>query len=216
MARSMTPAAMTANESLRPYLRPCTTWRATPSKGAAETARSMPAGPGSRTTGAASSSIAHRTQIALSSGRAAPQAAHRGGASSEASCAIARDGIGQSSSLVPDEPRADRQGSKVAEQHRGHDRGESAMGRFDITPEVAEEWRGKYRASVEPHVDGEVLAVGAFRPTGAGTKMGISKPQLGGLAYGAAHKNGQSRGGGLPGQVVQSGRAAVRGRVWET
>jgi hypothetical protein len=76
------------------------------------------------------------------------------------------------------------------------------MGRLDITPEVAEEWRGRYRSSVEPHVDGEVLAVGAFRPTGAGTKMGISKLQLGALAYGAAHKIGKSKAGGLPGQFV--------------
>ena len=76
------------------------------------------------------------------------------------------------------------------------------MGRFDISPEVAEEWRVKYRASVEPHVDGEVLAVGAFRPTGAGTKMAISKFQVGALAYGAAHKLGKSKAGGLPGQFV--------------
>ena len=76
------------------------------------------------------------------------------------------------------------------------------MGRFDISPEVAEEWRGKYQASVQPHVDGEVLAVGAFRPTGAGTKMAISKFQLGALAYGAAHKLGKSKAGGLPGQFV--------------
>ena len=76
------------------------------------------------------------------------------------------------------------------------------MARFDISPEVAAEWRGKYRASVEPHVDGEVLAVGAFRPTGAGTKMAISKFQLGALAYGAAHKLGKSKAGGLPGQFV--------------
>lgn len=76
------------------------------------------------------------------------------------------------------------------------------MGRFDISPEVAEEWRGRYRSSVESHVDGEVLAVGAFRPTGAGTKMGISKLQLGALAYGAAHKIGKSRAGGLPGQFL--------------
>jgi hypothetical protein len=34
------------------------------------------------------------------------------------------------------------------------------MGGFDISPELAEEWRGKYRSSVEPHVDGEVLAGG--------------------------------------------------------
>jgi hypothetical protein len=76
------------------------------------------------------------------------------------------------------------------------------MGRFDISPEVAEEWRGKYRASVEPHVDGEVLAVGAFRPTGAGTKMAISKTQVGALAYGAAHMMGKKKAGGLPGQFM--------------
>ena len=47
-------------------------------------------------------------------------------------------------------------------------------------------------------MDGEVLAVGAFRPTGAGTKMAISKLQVGALAYGAAHKLGKSKAGGLP------------------
>jgi hypothetical protein len=76
------------------------------------------------------------------------------------------------------------------------------MGRFDISPELAEEWRGKYRSSVEPHVDGEVLAAGAFRPTGAGTKMAISKFQVGALAYGAAHKIGKRKAAGLPGQFV--------------
>jgi hypothetical protein len=76
------------------------------------------------------------------------------------------------------------------------------MGRFDISPEVAEEWRGKYRSSVEPHVDGAVLAVGAFRPTGAGTKYAISKTQVGALAYGAASLMGKKRAGGLPGQFM--------------
>ena len=76
------------------------------------------------------------------------------------------------------------------------------MGRFDISPQMAEEWRAKYRSSVEPHVDGEVLAVGAFRPTGAGTKMAISKLQVGALAYGAAQMMGKKKAGGLPGQFV--------------
>jgi hypothetical protein len=76
------------------------------------------------------------------------------------------------------------------------------MGRFDITPEVAEEWRGKYRSSVEPHVDGEVLAVGGFRPTGSGTKYAISKTQAGALAYGAASLMGKKKAGGLPGQFM--------------
>jgi len=76
------------------------------------------------------------------------------------------------------------------------------MGRFDISPELAEEWRGKYRSSVQPHLDGDVLAVGAFRPTGVGTKMAISKLQVGALAYGAAHKLGKSKAGGLPGQFL--------------
>lgn len=76
------------------------------------------------------------------------------------------------------------------------------MGRFDISPQMAEEWHAKYRSSVEPHVDGEVLAVGAFRPTGAGTKMAISKMQVGALAYGAAQMMGKKKAGGLPGQFV--------------
>ena len=76
------------------------------------------------------------------------------------------------------------------------------MGRFDISPEVAEEYRTKYRESVQPHVDDEVLAVGPFRPTGAGTKMGISKLQVGALAYGATHMMGKKKAGGLPGQFL--------------
>ena len=76
------------------------------------------------------------------------------------------------------------------------------MGRFDISPQMAEEWRAKYRDSIAPHVDEEVLAVGAFRPTGAGTKMAISKLQVGALAYGAASMLGKKKAGGLPGQFM--------------
>ena len=76
------------------------------------------------------------------------------------------------------------------------------MGRFDISPEVAEEYRGKYRDAVQPQVDEEVLAVGAFRTTGSGTKYAISKLQVGALAYGAAHMVGKKKAGGLPGQFL--------------
>ncbi|MBM3668256.1 MAG: hypothetical protein FJW90_12465 [Actinobacteria bacterium] len=76
------------------------------------------------------------------------------------------------------------------------------MGRFDISPEIAEEWRGKFRETVQPMLDDEVLAVGPFRTTGSGTKYGISKLQVGALAYGAAHLMGKKKAGGLPGQFL--------------
>jgi hypothetical protein len=76
------------------------------------------------------------------------------------------------------------------------------MGRFDISPEVAEEYRGKFRDAVQPQVDEEVLAVGTFRTTGSGTKYAISKTQAGALAYGAASLIGKKRAGGLPGQFL--------------
>ena len=72
------------------------------------------------------------------------------------------------------------------------------MGRFDISPEVAEEYRGKFRQAVAPHLDEEVLAVGTFRTTGSGTKFAISKARGGALAYGAAHLMGKRKAGGLP------------------
>ena len=72
------------------------------------------------------------------------------------------------------------------------------MGRFDISPEVAEEYRTKFREAVMPHVDEEILAVGTFRTTGSGTKYAISKLQAGALVYGAASKLGRARAGGLP------------------
>jgi hypothetical protein len=76
------------------------------------------------------------------------------------------------------------------------------MGRFDISPEVAEEYRGKFRDAVQPQLDEEVLAVGTFRTTGSGTKYAISKTQAGALAYGAASLMGKKRAGGLPGQFL--------------
>ena len=76
------------------------------------------------------------------------------------------------------------------------------MGRFDISPEVAEEYRGKFREAVQPLLDEEVLAVGTFRTTGSGTKYAISKTQAGALAYGAAHLMGKAKAGGLPGQFL--------------
>ena len=76
------------------------------------------------------------------------------------------------------------------------------MGRFDISPEVAEEYRGKFRDAVAPKLDEEVLAVGTFRTTGSGTKFAISKSQAGALAYGAAHLMGKKKAGGLPGSFL--------------
>ena len=72
------------------------------------------------------------------------------------------------------------------------------MGRFDISPAVAEEYRTKFREAVQPHVGEELLAVGNFHTTGSGTKFAISKLQAGALVYGAASKLGKARAGGLP------------------
>jgi len=76
------------------------------------------------------------------------------------------------------------------------------MGRFDISPEVAEEYRGKFREAVQPSLDEDVLAVGTFRTTGSGTKHAISKTQAGALAYGAASLMGKKKAGGLPGSFL--------------
>jgi hypothetical protein len=76
------------------------------------------------------------------------------------------------------------------------------MGRFDISPEVADEYRTKFREAVMPHIGDEILAVGTFRTTGSGTKFGISKMQAGALVYGAASKLGRARAGGLPNQFL--------------
>ena len=76
------------------------------------------------------------------------------------------------------------------------------MGRFDISPEVAQEYRAKFNEAVRPFLSEEVLAVGTFRTTGSGTKFGISKLQAGALVYGAAHLTGKARGAGLPGQFL--------------
>jgi len=72
------------------------------------------------------------------------------------------------------------------------------MGRFDISPEVAEEYRAKFKQAVQGHLDEDLLAVGTFRATGSGTKYAISKTQAGALAYGAAHLLGKKKAGGLP------------------
>ena len=72
------------------------------------------------------------------------------------------------------------------------------MGRFDISPEVAEEFRTKFREAVMPHVDEDILAVGTFRTTGSGTKFAVSKLQAGAAVYGAVSKLGRARAGGLP------------------
>ncbi|HEX8123421.1 MAG TPA: hypothetical protein VF549_19375 [Solirubrobacteraceae bacterium] len=76
------------------------------------------------------------------------------------------------------------------------------MGRFDISQEVADEYRTKFRDSVQEHVDEEVLAVGTFRATGSGPKYAISRSQAGALVYGAATLIGRKRAGGLPSQFL--------------
>jgi hypothetical protein len=76
------------------------------------------------------------------------------------------------------------------------------MGRFDITPEVAEEYTKKYKDAAQPHVNGEVLAVGPFRRTGSGTRYAISKTQVGALAYGASSLLSKKKAGGLPGSFL--------------
>jgi hypothetical protein len=76
------------------------------------------------------------------------------------------------------------------------------MGRFDISPAVAEEYRAKFRECVQTHVSEDVIAVGTFRTTGSGTKYAISKTQAGALAYGAAALIGRKRAGGLPAQFL--------------
>jgi hypothetical protein len=76
------------------------------------------------------------------------------------------------------------------------------MGRFDISQEVADEYRAKFRASVQEHLDEEVLAVGTFRATGSGAKYAISKMQAGALVYGAATMIGRKRAAGLPSQFL--------------
>ena len=72
------------------------------------------------------------------------------------------------------------------------------MGRFDISPETAAEYRVKFREAVQPHVGEDVLAVGTFRTSGAGTRYGISKLQLGALVYAASSLRGKQQAGGLP------------------
>jgi hypothetical protein len=72
------------------------------------------------------------------------------------------------------------------------------MGRFDISDETAAEYRVKFRDGVQPHVGEPVLAVGTFRTTGAGTRYGVSKMQLGALAYAASSLRGKRQAGGLP------------------
>ena len=72
------------------------------------------------------------------------------------------------------------------------------MGRFDITPEVEQEYRQKFHDAVWPNVDGELLGVGPFQRTGSGIQKGISKLQIGALAYGAAGSVAKKRAGGLP------------------
>jgi hypothetical protein len=69
---------------------------------------------------------------------------------------------------------------------------------FEIDEATAAEWTQKFKDGVQPNVDEEVLAVGPFRHTGAGTRMGISKARLGAIAYAGSALASKKRAGGLP------------------
>ena len=51
---------------------------------------------------------------------------------------------------------------------------------------------------MQPHIGEQVLAVGTFRTTGSGTRYGISKLQIGALAYAASSMASKKQAGGLP------------------
>ena len=85
-ACSIASAATPARASRRPNFSPWTSCRATPSNGDAETARSTPDGPASRTRGATASSFRQRSQSVRSPCGVVPQAGQIGGATSETSC----------------------------------------------------------------------------------------------------------------------------------
>jgi hypothetical protein len=76
------------------------------------------------------------------------------------------------------------------------------MGRFDISPEVAEEYRGKFLDVVRPKLDEDVLAVGTFRTTGLRDQVRDQQDAGRALAYGAASLMGERRAGGLPGSFL--------------
>src|SRR5262249_24805931 len=161
---------------------------------------STPGGPGSITAGAPARSPSQRSQITAPTGRGDPQAAHNGGATSEIIRSIGEAATGRASGCACDDWRVRCRGSRLERgQLTGNQARERAMGRFDISPQMAEEWRAKYRSSVEPHVDGEVLAGGAFPPTSAGPEMAVSKMQVGAPAPRAAPMEGKNKRGGRPG-----------------
>jgi hypothetical protein len=76
------------------------------------------------------------------------------------------------------------------------------MGMFDMSPEQVIEWREKLRQLAADHVDEEVLAAAPFRHGGAGTRMAISKLQLGGIAYAGSKLLSKKKAGGLPDQLM--------------
>jgi hypothetical protein len=77
------------------------------------------------------------------------------------------------------------------------------MSMFEMTADQAAEWGQKYRALVEPHVNGEpVVAAATFRRGGAAASFAISKAQLGGIAYAANKLFNKKKAGGLPERVM--------------
>jgi len=69
---------------------------------------------------------------------------------------------------------------------------------FDMNDEQRAEWTRKYNESVAEKLDEEVLATGAFRRTGAGTRMVMGKAHVGAIPYAIASLIGKRKAGGLP------------------
>ncbi|MGH2923902.1 MAG: hypothetical protein ACRDKH_07745 [Solirubrobacterales bacterium] len=82
------------------------------------------------------------------------------------------------------------------------------MAVFEMTPEKQREWARKYREAAQPHVDGEIEAVGTFQRQGM---WFLTIPILGQIGYAAILAfEGVQRAGGLPRDFML---AVTKGKV---